>query len=453
LDTCPDDPYPGAVILLAQLGSAWYYGLSASAILLLLLGSAAVSGSEAAFFSLTRSRLEELEEEYGAHVMRRVHHLLERPAHLLSTILIANNFINVAIVVVTWFILSGAMAGAAPWVVFLVNVVGITTLLVLFGEILPKVYAARNSVQIAVYMAGPLLLLRSVLKPLNAVLVSSTGFMERRLQRRLEQQSLSLEQYENAIDIAVDAQTSEQEVRILKGILKFGKITVKQIMTSHVDMTAIEEGVSFHDLLQVVRESGYSRIPVYREDKDNIVGIFYGKDLLAYMDEPETFNWHTKVRDAYYVPETKMIDDLLEEFQEKRIHMAIVVDEYGGTSGLVTLEDIMEEVIGEIEDEFDEQEIDHQRLDQHTVIFEGKVLLGDVCKVLDLRADTFDSVRGESDTLAGLLLELAGHIPEAQQELVFDRFRFTVLGVARNRIEKVKVQIEPQNETHADTAA
>jgi len=449
LATCPDDPYPGAEILLAQLTGAWPIGLLVSAIVLLLMGSAAISGSEAAYFSLTRSRMEEMEEEHGSHVLHRVRNLLDKPTYLLSTILIANNFINVAIVVVSWFLLSGVMAHAEEWVVFLVNVIGVTFLLVLFGEVLPKVYSSQNNKEIAAMMARPLLLLRRILTPLSLLLVRSTGFIERRL-HRMEKDSLSLEHYENAIDIARDEHTSEQDVRILKGILKFGNIAVKQIMTSHVDMTLLDESMTFHQLLQVVRDSGYSRIPVFREDKDNIIGIFYGKDLLAYMDEPETFNWHTKIREPYYVPESKMIDDLLEEFQEMRIHMAVVVDEYGGTSGLVTLEDIMEEVIGEIEDEFDEQAVDHRRLDDHSFVFEGKVLLGDMCKVLHLRPDAFDDVRGDSDTLAGLMLELAGNIPEAQQELSFDRFRFVVLGVARNRVEKVKVSIITRNEAQPE---
>ena len=450
MDTCPDDPYPPVVFLVAQLTGAWPIGLSISAIIILLIGSAVISGSEAAFFSLTRSRLQELEDEYGSHVSQLVRNLLDKPAYLLSTILIVNNFINVGIVVVSWFILSSLMHGQAEWLVFLVDVVGVTFFLVLFGEVIPKVYASENNKHLASAMACPLTIMRRLLKPLSTMLVQSTSFIERRL-HRIEKDSLSLEQYESAIDIAVDEHTSEQDVRILKGILKFGNIAVKQIMTSHVDMTVVDANMSFHQLLQVVRDSGYSRIPVYRDDKDNITGIFYGKDLLAYMDEPDTFNWHTKIREAYYVPESKMIDDLLEEFQEMRIHMAIVVDEYGGTSGLVTLEDIMEEIIGEIEDEFDEQEIDHHRLDEHTFVFEGKVLLGDVCKVLHLRSDIFDPVRGDSDTLAGLMLELAGDIPEAQQELGYDRFQFTILGVARNRVEKVKVSIIPQNETHAET--
>ncbi len=449
MDTCPDDPYPQVVILLVQLTGAWPIGLSVSAIILLLFGSAVISGSEVAFFSLTRSRLDELEQEYGSHVSQRVRKLLEKPNYLLSTILIAGNFLQVAIVVVSWFLLSDLMRNAAWWVIFLVSVVAVTSVILLFGEVLPKVYSNKNNKEIAAMMARPLLFLRTILKPVSSVLVKSTGFMERRL-KRMDKDPLSLEQYESAIDFASDDDTSEQDVKILKGIIKFGNIAVRQIMTSYVDITVIEESMTFHQLLQVVRDSGYSRIPVCREDKDNIVGIFYGKDLLAYMDEPDHFNWHSKIREAYFVPESKMIDDLLEEFQEKRIHMAIVVDEYGGTSGLVTLEDIMEEVIGEIEDEFDELSTAYRKMEDHSFVFEGKVLLGDVCKILQVRPDTFDTVRGDSDTLAGLMLELAGNIPEAQQQLRFDRFRFTVLGVARNRVEKVKITIIPQNEVHAE---
>jgi putative hemolysin len=433
---------PAALVFRAQALGPGPVAFSAVALLLLLIGSAAVSGSEAAYFSLNRARLHLLEEEHGEIVAQRVRRLLEQPPYLLSTILIANNFINVAIVVVSWFLLSGLMAAAAPWVVFLVNVVGVTFLLVLFGEVIPKVYAQRHTGEVARRMARPLLLLRDLFRPLSAVLVRSTGFIERRL-ARIAPENVSLEEFESAIDIAVDEHTSEQEVKILKGILNFGTITVKQIMTSHVDMTAIDQSSDFHGLVDLVRESGYSRIPVYDGDKDHITGIFYAKDLLAWLDEPAGFDWRTKLREPYFVPESKKIDDLLKEFQEKHMHLAIVVDEYGGTSGLVTLEDIMEEVIGEIEDEFDEEEIDHRRIDDRNVVFTGKALLGDVCRVLDIRPEVFDPVRGDADTLAGLMLELAGEIPEAQQELTWDAYRFKVLGVARNRIEKVQVTLPP----------
>lgn len=426
--------------LLAQPLGTLPVGISVVVLMLLLLASAAVSGSEAAFFSLNRAKLMLLEEDRGELVADRVKRLVEQPSYLLSTILIANNFINVAIVVVSWFLLSGLMAEAEPWVLFLVNVVGITFLLVLFGEVIPKVYAQRHTNDMAARMARPLLVLRQLFKPLSVMLVRSTGLIERRLQR-MTPENVSLEEFESAIDIAVDEHTTEQEVQILKGILNFGTIAVKQIMTSHVDMTAVDQASDFQGLVDVVRESGYSRIPVYDGDKDNIVGIFYAKDLLAWLEEDNGFDWRGKLREPYFVPETKKIDDLLKEFQEKHMHLAIVVDEYGGTSGLVTLEDIMEEVIGEIEDEFDEVEVDHRRIDDTNYVFAGKVQLGDACKVLDIRPEVFDPIRGDADTLAGLLLEMAGRIPEAQQELAFEDYRFKVLSVGRSRIEKVQITL------------
>ena len=428
------------ITLLGQPLNSMQIGASIASLLLLLVGSAIISGSEAAFFSLNRAKLHLLEEEHGEGIVQRVRRLLEDAPYLLSTILIANNFINVAIVVVSWYLISGVMAGAAAWVIFLVNVLGITFLLVLFGEVIPKVYAQRHTNAVAARMARPLLIMRDLFRPLSAVLVRSTSFLEKRL-HRLEGDNVSLEEFESAIDIAVDEHTTEQEVKILKGILQFGNTTVKQIMTSHVDITAIDSTADFHTLLSLVRDSGYSRIPVYDGDKDSITGVFYAKDLLAWLDEPENFNWTNSVREAYFVPETKKIDELLKEFQAKHMHLAIVVDEYGGTSGLVSLEDIMEEVIGEIEDEFDEEEIDHSQLDEYNYVFAGKTMLGDVCRVLDIRNEVFDPVRGDADTLAGLLLEITGEIPEAQQEIELAPYRFRVLGVARNRIEKVQVTL------------
>lgn len=438
--------------LLTQPLGALPIGISVLVLVVLLMASAAISGSEAAFFSLNRAKLLLLEEDRGEAVADRVKRLVEEPSYLLSTILIANNFINVAIVVVSWFLFSGLMSEAEPWLVFLVNVVGITFLLVLFGEVIPKVYAQRHTNEMAARMARPLLFLRQVFKPLSIVLVRSTGLIERRLQR-MAPENVSLEEFESAIDIAVDENTTEQEVKILKGILNFGTISVKQIMTSHVDMTAVGRDVDFQTLTNLVRDSGYSRIPVYDRDKDNIVGIFYAKDLLAWLDQDSGFDWRGKLREPYFVPETKKIDDLLREFQEKHMHLAIVVDEYGGTSGLVTLEDIMEEVIGEIEDEFDEVEVDHRRIDEFNYVFAGKVQLGDACKVLDIRPEVFDPVRGDADTLAGLLLEMAGRIPEAQQVLHFGGFKFKVLSVGRSRIDKVQVTLPGATLSASDRVA
>lgn len=444
MEGVPDDPGPGLHLILLQQSADPIFsseiGFAFLAIVLLLFASALISGSEAAFFSLSPSRLKHLKEEKGKQAAERVGRLLERPTYLLSTILIANNFINVAIVIVSNFAMQRLLFGLPDAQVFLINVVGVTFLLVLFGEVVPKVYSAQHAESFSVRMSALLLVLRRIFMPLSMILVESTGVIEKRL-ANLESGGLEREDFDRAIDLAVDEETTEQEVKMLKGIVQFGNITVKQIMTSYVDMTAVEYSTNFHDLLAIVRESGYSRIPVFQEDKHNIVGIFYAKDLLAYLEEDADFDWQSRVREAYFVPESKMIDDLLKEFQERRLHMAIVVDEYGGTLGLLTLEDVMEEVIGEIHDEFDEEVVGFRKLDSHNFLLEGRVLLGDICKALHLRAETFEEVKGDSDTMAGLVLELAGRIPDQMEELTYQNFRFTVMEVSRNRIEKVKITL------------
>ena len=424
--------------------------ISIGVIILLLLCSALISGSEAAFFSLSRKEVEELQsenagDERGRKRARNVANLLVEPPFLLSTILVANNFINIGIVIVSGYLLESIVNTGTDWGDFLISVVMATFLLVLFGEVVPKVYTARNASEFAMRMARPLSLLGRLLHPLNLVLVTSTRFIENRM-AKIDREQASPEEFDRAIELATDEETTEQDKKILKGIVQFGSISATQIMTAHTDMTSVEYGTALGDLVQRARESGYSRIPVWREDKNNIVGIFYTKDLLAYLDDSvKDFDWN-KVHEAYFVPETKKIDDLLREFQERRSHMAIVVDEYGGTSGLVTLEDIMEEVIGEIQDEFDEQEVDFRKIDDYNYVFAGRVQLGDVCKVLGMRTDVFDEIRGESDTLAGLILELMGKIPAANEQVLQDEFRFTILEVSRSRIEKVKITLS-ENQT------
>ncbi|MFT7588362.1 MAG: putative hemolysin [Limisphaerales bacterium] len=448
MDSVPDDPLIGLpIILLQQIASPAFtseIGFAFLAIILLLFFSALISGSEAAFFSMSPSKLQNLKEEKGKKAEENVQSLLDKPNYLLSTILIANNFINVAIVIVSAFAMERLLVGLDPRLTFAISVMAVTFLLVLVGEVVPKVYAARHSESFAAAMAGPLLLLRKVFHPLSFILVESTRVIEKRL-ATLENSNLDREDYDRAIDLAVNMESSEQDVKMLKGIVQFGNITVKQIMVSYVDMTAVEYSINFHDLLETIRASGYSRIPVFKEDKHNIVGLFYAKDLLAILDEDDDFNWQSRIKEAYFVPESKMIDDLLGEFQEKRMHMAIVVDEYGGTLGLVSLEDVMEEVIGEIHDEFDAEVNGYKKLDDANFLLEGKVLLGDVCKALGLRSETFEDVKGDSDTLAGLMLELAGRIPSVMEELEYKNFRFTVMEVSRNRIEKIKITLVPDN--------
>ncbi len=434
-------------------------------ILLLLACSALVSGSEVAFFSLTHNDFVQLEQD-GTPSSRRILSLKDRPRKLLATILISNNFINIAIVLLSDFVLrlllsdqlfsewGRSLAGffgrlgidiaplqlavASRWTI---TVLGVTFLLVLFGEVAPKVYAKLNNISLARIMAGPLLVLMRVFAPLSNVLVRWTNLIEKRLTGRTEGGTLaSKEDIDEAIELTVSAQAeAEHEVDILKRIVKFGEVSVKQIMRSRVDVVAVDHRISYPELLEVVRDSGYSRIPVFENDFDNVTGILYVKDLLGHLNEGPGFEWQDLIRtNVLYVPEAKKIDDLLREFQVKHLHMAIVVDEYGGSAGIVTLEDIMEEVIGDIKDEFDDEaEVEYKQLDANNFLFEGKTLLNDVCKVLDLETGIFDAVRGDADSLAGLLLELHGQIPKKDTTITYGPFVLKVVSVSKRRIQQI----------------
>jgi putative hemolysin len=437
-------------------------------LILLLYGSAMVSGSEVAFFSLTHNDYARLREE-GTRNANRILILKEKPRTLLATILISNNFINIAIVLLSNFILGTFFKEAtffrwaeglkenltflgevqaqtiAGGINFIITVVGVTFLLVLFGEVAPKIYAKLNNIQLAKFMSGPLIFLMNFFNPFSRLLVKGTNIIERKLERRNPSNSVtSKEDIDEAIEITVQHEkNARQEMDILKSIVKFGDVTVKQIMKSRVDIIAVEYESSFDEVLNTVKESGYSRIPVYREEIDDVKGILYAKDLLAFLDQPDKFEWQILIRPSVlFVPESKKINDMLKEFQIKRMHLAVVVDEYGGTSGIVTLEDILEEVIGEIRDEFDdEEEVDYKKLDEYTFVFEGKTLLNDVCRTLNLDTSFFDEARGDSDTLAGLVLELAGHIPKQDEVYHYNSFEFKVVAVGKKRVQRVQVSI------------
>ncbi|MCB0588961.1 MAG: gliding motility-associated protein GldE, partial [Phaeodactylibacter sp.] len=328
------------------------------------------------------------------------------------------------------------------WLIgFLITVVGVTFLLVLFGEVAPKVYAKINNIRLARLMARPITILLKVLGPLNNLLVNTTRIIERKLASTAPGSNLtSREDIDEAIELTVSQEKDAgQDVDILKSIVKFGEVTVKQIMSSRVDVVAVDFRIDYHELLSVVRESGYSRIPVYENDFDNVAGILYVKDLLGHLNEGNDFEWQELIRtDVYYVPEAKKINDLLKEFQQQHLHLAIVVDEYGGSSGIVTLEDIMEEVIGEIKDEFDDEvEVVFKKIDDFNYLFEGKTLLNDVCRIVGIDTNTFDEVKGEADSLAGLILEITGVIPKVDSEIPYNQFRFKVVSVNRRRIEQI----------------
>lgn len=406
-------------------------------LVVLLMCSAFVSGSEVAFFSLSKSQLEELRNDDGHAVVN----LLDKPRLLLATILIANNLFNISIVILSYFILTQLFAYDNEIIQFLVEVISVTFVIVLFGEVIPKVYANYNNMAFAKGAARPLIVMRKLFRPLGMVLVNSTRVLEKRLGKH-QARLASKEEIGAAIDIAGQDLSSQEEKNILKGIVKFSDIAVRQIMHPRMDIVAVDETSDFDTLYRLILESGYSRIPVYQDTLDNINGILYAKDLLTYINSDNGFDWNKLVRPAFYVPENKRIEELLREFQSKHIHLAIAVDEYGGTAGIVTLEDIMEEIIGEIKDEFDEQEeFEFERMDDRTFVFEGKILINDFCKVVGLPNDFFDDVQGEADSLAGLLLEIFEKIPTTNETISYNNYQFEVLSVTKKRIQKVKVTV------------
>lgn len=427
----------------------------------LIICSALFSASENAFFSLSPGDLSSLREEDNSRTRTAVALITEPDGplaakQLLATILIMNNFINIAIIIlaslgmeVVWeILLYFYQIGPGDVLKFIVEVGLITFLLVLFGEVIPKIYATQNDLTLVRLMAKPLQYCKIVLRPIIYLLTNTTTFFDRYVRRSTD--SVSLEELNQAIEIASEDDNIEEK-NILKGLVNFGNISVKQIMRPRVDVSALDITLSASDLFQQVTEWGYSRVPIFRETFDNIEGILYIKDLIPLIHSEEEIPWQNLIRQPFFVPENKKIDDLLEEFQEKHIHMAIVVDEYGGSSGIVTMEDVLEEIFGEMVDEFDEDEIIYSKLDEYTYIFEGKVLLTDLIKVFELRGDFFDPIKGDADTLGGLVMEISQNIPGRGDEVTAEGFRFIVESADKRRIKRVKVireqeEVEPENE-------
>lgn len=408
-------------------------------VIILLILSGLISGSEVAFFSISPKDIEVLKLGNKINDIA-VLKLLHKPRFLLATILIANNFVNVSIIIISNYFLSVLIPTPNEVIQVLINVVLVTAILVFFGEVAPKVSATQNNLGLARLTSRMLLVLRWLFYPLSWILVKSGLFIEKRFQSK--NREIDLEEIEKAIELSSTSGSSREDVAMLKGIVNFGNTTVKQIMTPRIDIISLEIEENFHAVMAAVREHGYSRMPVYRETLDKIEGVLYIKDILEHTDQEENFNWQNLIREAMFVPETKKIDDLLREIQENRKHLAIVVDEYGGTSGIVTLEDILEEVVGDIKDEYDEIiDTEFRKINDNTYLFEGKVFLNDLIKILDLDNDTFDEVKGESDSIGGLILELIGEIPKKGAKISFKNFHFTVLEVEKYRIQKVKVQI------------
>ncbi len=411
-------------------------------VLVLLLITAVTAGAETAYFSLKAKDINYLKTK-ETPAARQAISLLDQPKLLLATILVANSFINIAIVITTNMLVTQVLRSnglpADGLTAFLINVLAVTFLLVLFGEVLPKVYATQHNMRMALFAAPILRFMGAVFRPVARTLVSSTAYIEERLTSKAAP-AISTEDFEHAIEVTVGHTATREEVNIFKGILKFGAITARQIMRTRLDVSAIPYGATFREVQDRCIEAGYSRLPIYEGSLDTVKGLIYTKDFLPYLDAPD-FNWHTLIRPGTFVHEGKLIEDLLHEFQRRGQHFAIVVDEFGGTSGIVTLEDIMEEIIGDIKDEFDEDDLLHRKLDDRNYIFEGKMLINDVCRIMGLPPDAFDAVRGESDSLGGLILEISGRFPAVNETVSYDPYDFTVLELDKMRIRRVKLTI------------
>lgn len=406
---------------------------------ILLMLSALISASEVAFFSLEPQDLHELEES-DKKQHKNTLRLLQNPHKLLATILISNNFVNVAIILLLTYATSTVVNFEnSPVLGFIFQTIFITFLLLLAGEITPKVYATQFSLKVATLNSSMLLIFQAALKPFVNILVGSTSKVNTKLVRHARS-NISMDELSQALELT--SGSSDEDTEILEGIIKFGNIQVVDIMTSRVDMEDVNIKTGYKKLLDIIIKCGYSRLPVYSDTHDNIKGILYIKDLLPHLDKPDTFRWQTLIRPAFYVPETKKIDDLLGEFQKNKVHLAIVVDEYGGTSGLVTLEDILEEIVGDISDEYDEDEQLFTKIDKHTFVFEAKIQLNDIFKIEEIEETDFSKITGEVETLAGLILELKGEIPRKNERIDYGKYVFEILAVDNRRIKKVKLYIK-----------
>ncbi len=411
-------------------------------ILILLIVSFLVAGSEVAFFSLTMKDINVLKTRQQPS-FKRIVTLLEQPKTLLAAMLITNSFVNIGIILISNILIDNWTLGIPIefWTLFLIKVISVTFLLVLFAEVLPKVWATHHKIWFASTASLIIEIFGSIFYRLSKRLVSFSDNVEKRLTTQ-NSSSTGNSNLDYAIDLLPEHEASVEEKQILKGIRKFGDTMVKQIMRTRLDVSGVDMNTGFSEVINKVSELHYSRVPVFKNNLDEITGMLHTKDLLPYLNEANEFDWHSLIRQPHFVHEQKLIEDLLQEFRAKRNHFAIVVDEFGGTSGIVTLEDIMEEIIGDIKDEFDDEESMNKKIDDYNYIFEGKTMINDVCKAMNLPVDSFDSVRGDSDSLAGLVLEIAGEFPQINELLVQGDFTFIPLEINKNRIDKVKVIIQ-----------
>ena len=420
-------------------------GVALFASVILLACSALISGSEVAYFSLSLTDRDNLENDKSS-ASERAMTLLARPHRLLATILIANNFVNIAIVILSSFIVLGWFNFDLypDWVGITIQVGVVTFLLLLLGEVIPKVYATSNALRLIRLMSIPLTALLKIFYPISSLLISSTDVLNRRIKKR--QSDYSVDELEHALELTKDEGTTPDEEKILKGIVRFGNTDVKQIMTPRTEVVSFEFSTKYSELLEELIDQGFSRVPVFKESLDQVIGILYLKDLLPYPEDTD-LEWQPLLRTPYFVPENKKLDDLLKEFQERKVHVAVVVDEYGGTSGIVTLEDIIEEIVGDITDEFDDEDIFYSKLDEQNYIFEGKTPLVDLYKILEIDGENFEDAKGESDTLAGFMLELAGKIPMKNEKINFENYILTVEAADKRRIKRIKLTLLETEET------
>lgn len=433
------DPLPNLFLLALEPSiSVSSIALISFILVALLFLSAVLAGSEVAFFSLNADqRISLRESELGSE--KKVSQLLDKPQQLLATLLIAINFINIIFITLANYLTSMVLGQQSmeTLLVTLFLLFGVTFIITFFGELIPKVWAQQNNLNFARYSAPLISFLNFVFAPLSKALLGISGLIEKRVKKK--SYTLTSQELNQALEITTDENTSDREKDILRGILNFGNISVKSVMQARRDIVAFDTSMNFHELMDLINKNGYSRVPVYNETIDKIEGILYIKDLLKHIDQDEKFDWLPLLHSPFFVPENKKIDDLLYDFQEKRVHMAVIVNEYGETEGLVTMEDIIEEIVGEINDEFDEVEADYKKIGDNIYVFEAKTSLNDFCRVFEIEAAYFEKAKGESETLAGLIIELFGRIPSAGEEIEFEDFTFKVQSVDTRRIKKVRV--------------
>lgn len=418
----------------------------------LLLIIALVSAAESAFFSLTPNDLDELKTS-DSKTDQKILKLIEAPKRLLGTLLISVNFISIAIVIINTsfiFVKEGETTKGlfefpgSPILGFVIQVIAVTFLILLIGEVTPKIYATQNPLKASRTLIYFVLFLQRLFYPISSFLIMITSLLDKLIKPKSH--NISVDELSHALDLTSDEDIPEEDHKILKGIVKFGNTDVKQIMQSRTHVTAFEDTVGFTKLLADITAYGFSRVPIYKETLDNIVGVLYTKDLLQYTNESDSFKWQSIVRAPFFVPENKKIDDLLREFQYKKIHLAVVVDEYGGTSGIVTLEDVIEEIVGEINDEFDDDDLVYSKLDNNNFVFEGKAALNDVARILEIDRSDFEDAKGEADSLAGLIIEIEGRIPTKNEKIAFKNLIFTIESADNRKIKRVKITIERPNE-------